>query len=271
VRLPDGIRNVWVDVGTAGRSDLEANLLLDPSLYLIGIEPTPHYARRMKSKLARSSASERFTIVERACTQESGQSLTFYVHPQQECNSLNPTNPDSPPIFGGDCVGTPPRAITVQSLTLQELLLQLPPEMRVQLLKVDVQGHEWPCVAGAFDQLDRVDNIHLEVQDLPSNTTSMYEGQLSLGGMDEHLRGSGFFRQYCEVNNHQIREMNCLYTRRGRAPLWVTGRPQQSLPAVKFDMDAPPSFEGVTYVAKFLTSKVPGAQVGRLRRLGMLN
>ena len=54
--------------------------------------------------------------------------------------------------------------------------------------------------------------------------------------------------------------MNCLWTKRGRKALWVTGRPQgEGKEAVQYDMTRPPSFVGVKYTAPLLTASAAGA------------
>ena len=98
--------------------------------------------------------------------------------------------------------------------------------------------HTWTCGA------------HMQVQDLPSNGTGqMYvsDGEggssgatrpLNIGELDEGLGRHNFFRQYCESNEGppEIREFNCLWTKQGRDPLWVSGRPQNSANAVQYNV-----------------------------------
>mmetsp|Transcript_899 Transcript_899/g.3137 ORF Transcript_899/g.3137 Transcript_899/m.3137 type:complete len:300 (+) Transcript_899:89-988(+) len=262
--LPKGIQRVWIDVGTASHTDFERNLLDDPRLFLIGVEPTPGFVKSVRAQLSSGAAKERFAIVDRACTDRSGQSLKFFVHPQAECNSLNEADPKAN-VRGGDCVGTPPTEIKVQSVALKDVFSQLPPDMRVQLLKLDVQGHEWPCIAGTFGELERVDNLFIEVQD---TTKTMYKDQVTLGGMDSRLHEKNFIRQYCEVNSGGIRELNCLYTRQGKKPVWITGRPQRGEPVVKLlKPSVNPNFMGVQYIDKFLTSNETGVMVRGMRKL----
>lgn len=124
------------------------------------------------------------------------------------------------------------------------------------------------CLAGAGELLQRVDNIFLEIQDFPSNSSSsMYVdrsgqgAQLSIGQMDEQLGRYHFVRQYCEDNaahSTKQREFNCLWTRRDANALWVTGRPQNGKPSVLYDMSVAPRFALVRYVAPLLTAHTPG-------------
>eukprot|EP00966_Prymnesium_polylepis_P270396 6246346-Prymnesium_polylepis.1 len=182
----------------------------------------------MRSKLDAVRWGSRFRIIERACVGAGGPStVTMYVHPLEECNSLLPTRAGHEPVHGGDCVGQAPTRTEVNTTTLHELLVGL---QRVRLLKIDVQGLERPCIEGGGALLSRVDNIFLEVQDLPPERR-MYaatgNASVGVGDMDRFLARWRFERMYCELNSWPtVREFNCLYTQRGAASLWVTGRPQ---------------------------------------------
>ena len=93
---------------------------------------------------------------------------------------------------------------------LQQILQVVP---RIELLKVDVQGMEAPCLLGAEQTLKHVDNIFLEIQDLPATHpavmyTSSSRPPLDIGEMDALLANYDFVRQYCEDNTELFREMN---------------------------------------------------------------
>lgn len=263
--IPTDARAVWLDIGTAGRSDFEYDFLnASPNTYLIGMEPTPEYAMQMKDKL---DSSGRFAMFQNACAEKSGEHITFYVHKLQECNSLNPVNSKSPSVHNGNCVGAPATQIMVTTINLEEVLRQVPASVPIEVLKIDVQGHEWPCLKGAGVQLDRVANVFLEVQDIESGTTEMYQNSLSLGDMDIEMEKQQFFRQYCEANEMTLREFNCLYTRKGETPLWVTGRPQGSQPTVKYDLENLPKFRSAHYIFEYKTSEKPGEMAVKLQNM----
>ena len=310
LQIPAGIRNVWLDIGTAGRSDFEPDVVANASLLVIGLEPTPKYAAAMRSKIDASAWGHRFRLVERACVGKGGpSSVEMYVHPLQECNSLLPSRDGHEPVHGGDCIGAKPTRTVVETTTLHGLLHNLlgasaSPVQRVQLLKIDVQGFERPCLEGAGAMLHKVDNIFLEVQDQPPER-SMYAAEnvtMGLGDMDHFLARWHFERQYCELNSPglTLRELNCLYTQRGSTPLWVTARPQigvahaagkggrehrrpaavtsdlvaglEHRPTVSTDVAAgpPKAWKGVEYVAaaSLQTTTTAGALDAKLRALG---
>jgi hypothetical protein len=114
-----------------------------------------------------------------------------------------------------------------------------------------------------------VQNIFLEIQDLPEKE-AMYEGALDVASMDQRLRVRNFHRQYCEMNSPELHEINCLYTRQGSSPLWVTGRPQKKKRLVQLDLQKKPGWKGVEYLGKLRTSEDKGQMHGRLCDLGLL-
>jgi hypothetical protein len=152
-----------------------------------------------------------------------------------------------------------------------------------KLLKIDAQGNELPCVLSASEQLSRVENLFLEVQDVPRGRL-MYTSAANLGEMDDELSKHGFARQYCEENfgvSHSpfIRELNCLWTQRGREPLWVSGqsRPgpwgsQHTVNVARDPMHKKPPFCPVYgYPTSFRTSNAgQGALLWRLEHLRLI-
>ena len=267
--LPPGFRRVWFDIGTAGRSDFRRDLKEDLDLFLISVEPTPSFADEVEAVMAQNETRNRFHMIRAACSDVAVAKLAFYVHPLQECNSLRRTRPGHGKVFNGECVGKEPKKIEVDAVTLADIFEQLPDEVEIELLKIDVQGHEWPCLEGAGPHLQRVQNIFLEIQDLPEKE-AMYEGALDVASMDQRLRVRNFHRQYCEINSPELHEINCLYTRQGSSPLWVTGRPQKKKRLVQLDLQKKPGWKGVEYLGKLRTSEDKGQMHGRLCDLGLL-
>ena len=139
---------------------------------------------------------------------------------------------------------------------------------------MDVQGHEWECIVSGQAVLARVQNLFVEAQDIDVSNGGlmMYNGAMSPGALDSRLGALDFVRQYCELNSFGfkgadlLREVNCLYTRLGQLPIWVTGRPQKGA-VVQRNLSARPRFH-TTYIPKLRTSPTVGALDERLRALG---
>ena len=79
----------------------------------------------------------------------------MHTHPMPECNSLLPATERSDVIVHrGKCIGAASKTTTVPTTTLAPLLRQaLAIVERIELLKIDIQGLEWPCLEGAGDRL----------------------------------------------------------------------------------------------------------------------
>ena len=283
--IPSGTQKVWFDIGTAGNTHFTGDLSHDRTLFVVGMEPTPTYAADMRELAGNSTWSARFQMLEYACSNQEG-TADLFVHPLQECNSLLPAA-DGHVVLGGACVGKPATRVTVRTVTLKPWLRQVKNAgiEHIELFKADTQGNEWACLEGAGELLGMVDNVFIEIQDLPPEK-QMYKGTsvVSIGEMDDHLARWDFVRQYCEDNRTpREREFNCLWTKRGRPHLWVTGRqapenrngrrhygdvpstaPGDGEPLLKWQN----WMAGVSYVSNLTTTSVPGALDARLRQLG---
>jgi FkbM family methyltransferase len=280
--MPRSERSVWIDVGTAGQSDLLDALLRLTDAELIGIEPIPAFAQANRDWIAAKHLEDRAKIIEAACDVSSGGNSTLLVHPERECSSLLPTSSTHEPVGRrGACLGARAKRLTVRTAALEDVILAhvASRSQRIELLKIDVQGHELPCLLSAGSALRRVDNLFLEVQDVPEEDL-MYKRSVTLGRMDMALLRRGFVRQYCEENfgvtiGPPIRELNCLWTRNGSAPIWVagqmSGRTRRLGRAVgrNANTSRPPHEVLYGYVTRFNTTSEEGAMVDRVRELGL--
>jgi FkbM family methyltransferase len=272
-------RRVWFDIGVAGHSDFQVDVADADDLLVVALEPTPSSFHKFRRYVESRPWRNRWSLVQRACIGpgDERQEVVMHTHAMPECNSLLPaTSRSDVVVHKGRCIGDTSKPATVKTTTLEPLLQQaLALVRRVQLLKIDIQGLESPCLEGAGDALRSVDNIFLEVQDLPRDHASMMyvdaatrKGPIHVGDFDERLGRLGFERQYCEENSAAVREFNCLYTQRGRPPLWVTGRPlrlrRTHAHAVEYNMSVAPDFRWARWVAPLLTAATAGALDARL-------
>lgn len=262
---------LWIDVGIGPMSEFEPSTHGErPTPFLVAIEAAGSYASQFRRRF--TNRTDRATLIQAACTAEPEPSkLPFYVHAFEECNSLHSTTPDHPLHMNGKCVGLPPTKWMVNTVTLRSLLADLPRATTVQVLKVDVQGHEWPCIEGARAELARVDNIFIELQDVaPGCSMYVSADALNVSQWDARMRPLSFERQYCEVNTAQFSEMNCLYTRTGKRPLWLTGRPQRHKGSMLYEnVAAPPPFTTPPhYVQDYERGVHKGALYDHMRAFG---
>ena len=264
VKLARAEPRVWIDIGTSWRSLASWDLDNNASLVVVG-------ADALKSNLddPRQSTSPRFVRVEGACGSSGDATTTFFKHASPTCGSLLPTRREGPVLgTGADaCTGDDPERVTVRQFTLHSLINRLIHlgVLRIQLLKIDIQGSELPCLRSASNVLGRVDNILLEVQDVfNSSPLQMYEGAASLVDIDPFLEACGFRRQYCEWNKwgKRLREMNCLFSNT-RSPepqswLWATGNSRRARSVVSYLRERPRHLD---VAFSLLTSNNSGTRV----------
>ena len=255
-------------------SDFERQLAADTFLFLVTIEPTKRTALSTVRGLDRYGAHGRYTMLQSACsTHETPRTLTFYEHPDSQCNSLHPDNPLAVKVDAGKCVGGRSQSTSVPVVTLNQVLLRIPRVLSIPLLKIDTQGNEWACLLGAGSSLKRIDNIFIEIQDLLNFSLAMYEGSHDARFYDAHLGEHGFERQYCEFNgklgrNSHTREVNCMYTQRFRNPLLMTNTASGEA-GVEPWRGTKPAFHRKWSLTTLASTPQPGALDSQLRALGL--
>ena len=275
------ISTVWVDVGTASRSDLFTAFSMHADVKFIGIEPVRDFARASGDWILRHAEEARATMIEAACAPGRSQNVTFLIHAERECSTLLPSQSSHQRVGkNGACVGMAARPTKVYTVSLESVLMQhTAPELRIELLKVDVQGSELPCVLSAGNELSRVDNIFLEVQDVPHHQL-MYESAHNLGNVDRVLENHKFLLQYCEENfgisvGPSIRELNCLWTRDGKKPIWVTGQSTRGPAGVNVGRNIsrrPPFKPRFGYVTHYVSAnRSGGAMMQLLSKFGLVH
>lgn len=219
-------RRLWIDCGISTESIANNDVHRDASLVLVGVD-----AVNANLRSRRHAATPRLARIGGACAETAGVGIAaFETHNSPTCGSLLPSSGMKIGKGKDACIGDMPVTVPVISFPLQ-MLIHLATTMitpRVELLLIDIQGAELPCLRSAASSLRLVDHIFLEVQDLlPDESGShLYNGSASLPQLDALLEGQGFERQYCEPNAwipRFLHEVNCLYSSRSAArPIWVT-------------------------------------------------
>lgn len=238
-----GAPRVWIDIGTSWRSLASWDVDRNETLVVVGVD-----ALRSNVNDVLQAKSPRFLRIEGACAVRGDANVTFFKHASPTCGSLFTTTSGGPQLgVGADaCTGDVPQRLTVRSFRLAALLRRLRTlgVLRIEFLKLDIQGSELECLQSATPNLDIVDNILLEVQDVPSSSPlQLYEGAPTLKDVDSFLGRQGFVRQYCEWNRwgKNVREMNCFFERVSRAHvyMWATGNSRRGQSMVSYDRKRP--------------------------------
>jgi FkbM family methyltransferase len=179
--LPAASPIVIVDVGAQTLTDEDhvyAPLLAHAKGRVIGFEPLEH--RRRERELAEKGID----LSMRSAFIGDGGSHTFHINNFDATSSLLPFNRDIVDGLSDYWKLETAATETVVTTTLDEAI---PDVGRVDFLKLDIQGFEYPALANAASVLSRTLVVHCEVEFLP-----LYLRQALFSDIDQHLRKSGF-------------------------------------------------------------------------------
>jgi FkbM family methyltransferase len=153
--VPDRVRRVWIDVGAHELETTRSELLAHPDMALIAIEPLEECWRAWPDK-ARLLA---FPV---AISTERGW-MDFHVNSSNATSSLLTT-------VQGNMVDAQTKTVETRKvpvLKLQDILERIPPEVEIEYLKTDVQGHDLQVLKSAGEQIRRVTRVKAEVINAP--------------------------------------------------------------------------------------------------------
>jgi FkbM family methyltransferase len=147
-RLPTG--GCFVDVGAhIGYFTLAAAKKVGPSGRVIAIEPTPSSAAVLRRNVAMNGFEGRVSIIEAAASAASGSGTLVQSASTPMWNTLEP-----------DTLEDTVEGISVRTVAIDDVLSseRWPP---VQILKLDVEGHERSVLKGAAETLSRYPELEI--------------------------------------------------------------------------------------------------------------
>jgi FkbM family methyltransferase len=156
--LPPRVQRVWIDVGAHLLETTKEELERSSDLALIAIEPLEECWKTWPDKT-------RLLALPVAVSTERGW-LDFHVNASNATSSLLKS-------VEGNMVEAMTKTVEVRKvpvLRLQDVLERIP-DVGVQYLKTDVQGHDLQVLKSAGDQLRRVETVRVEVIN-----AAIYEG-----------------------------------------------------------------------------------------------
>lgn len=165
-----------VDVGANHGAFTDAVRRLEPRSRVLAVEPEPGNVARLEERFRGDDA---VTVVACAASDQAG-TATLNVTAGTEFASLH-----APRSSLADSYGDATRLVDRREIATAPLddLVDGP----VEVLKVDVQGHELALLRGAGATLERTAVVLIEVL-----FVSHYEGDATFGAVDEALRAHGF-------------------------------------------------------------------------------
>ncbi len=182
---------------------------LFPKGSIYAFEPFPESFNILTKRTASSPTIHAFNM---ALSNGSG-TAEFHVNPSSATNSLLPTDPQAPQIWGKGLLETYDK-IKVQTITIDDFCRTHGID-RIHLLKLDVQGAEPLVLEGARQFLDsgKIDLIYTEIITMPS-----YSGQMELHDFLTMLHEYGFclynFYHFF-LHSGRLKQMDAIFTRNG--------------------------------------------------------
>jgi FkbM family methyltransferase len=149
--LPRGVRRAWIDVGAHLLERTRAELEGKEDVAVIAIEPLEQCWKTWPD-------NPRLIALPVAISLERG-FMDFHVNSNDGTSSLLPS-------VEGNRVSQQTRTvrvIKVPVLRLEDVLERIRPEVDVEFLKTDVQGHDLQVLKSAADQIRRVSRVRAEV------------------------------------------------------------------------------------------------------------
>lgn len=213
--VPAGVTRLIIDVGTFDRSGYYQKMLDEADLMVVGFEPSPASIFTHFQQVNHP----RFILIPMAVADasKSGGFVSFGVSEFSQCNSVAEVNHDFPseqkPEIVRACLHGVDR-ITVGAIPMAQFLELIPDTVTLELLKVDAQGADLMVIKSAGALLRKAKSWLVECQDLPKGDPKLlYEGASLLADVRAYATAHGYVERSCDVNNHDVRELNCVYDR----------------------------------------------------------
>ncbi len=208
LKLPPQIKRVWVDVGTHAQAGVTRPFLnTEADLFIIGFEPNHFQWGEIATAPDPSKTQDwgkghpNFWAIHAAASEENGYA-TFHRSSSNMCSSLNDMTSR---MAGTDC-GKVQEEFTVNVLALETVLKLVPPEIRIEFVKIDAQGHDLSVAKGLKSTLARVEHIMLECQVKP-----MYEGSATQQDVVDWFSEQGWTKT-ADESNGIAEEVNMAFT-----------------------------------------------------------
>ena len=240
IAVPNTTNSLYVEIGTNAFSTWDAIMLpQERDAFLVAFEPLVDKWALLLARNARSRTRgklghhhSRGVVLPFAVSDREGLA-DFYVAPRDGCSSLRAMHAPrhgswNISWFRTQCA----RSVEVRrvpTVSLRTVLGQWLPGWRVKRMKVDVQGADLAVLSAAGSELQRVDEVSMEV--LNDACDGMYDGQPNCSTIVRTMRSLGFLTlKSCSAPGtfHRFQGFGCerdfLFYRAERGPPGPAGR-----------------------------------------------
>jgi len=190
--MPRGVRRAWIDVGAHLLEQTRAELERNDDVAVLAIEP-------LEECWTTWPDNPRLVALPVAISLERG-FMDFQVNAENATSSLLKS-------VEGNSVSELTRTVQIRKvpvLRLEDVLERIPPEVEVEFVKIDVQGHDLQVLKSAGEQIRRVEKVQAEVIN-----EKIYEGSGELRPGTEaefvsYMQSKGFrFEEDTAVHMHR--------------------------------------------------------------------
>lgn len=202
---------VIIDIGAHKGAFLEKISKIRPIQRSLLVEPIPHLAESLRKKYTQ----ENIRVIQAALCDQDSKNIPFYINEFEETSSLLEFHHDLNELKGlntnlKNSVSVP--AMTLDSLIISEEIL------KIDLLKVDVQGTELDILKGARSALNLTHYIWIELSFKP-----LYLGSAIFPEVYDYLQINGFslmeISQGYKSKNGELLQVDALFANDSLNPI----------------------------------------------------
>ena len=187
-----------IDVGANKGQTIDFFLQLRKNCHIWSFEPNPSLAQHLEHKYR---PEKNIAIIPKGVSEKNG-TLTFHLHAEDESSTFEELNYDSRHLgrkalmLGISKKNFFNQSIAVETVRLCDFLKQLDVET-IDLIKIDVEGHEFKCLMGLFEPdaaaLETSPVSRIRFIQIESHEHDMYKRVESARDITSLLNRHGFF------------------------------------------------------------------------------
>lgn len=180
-----------VDVGANKGQSIDFFLSINPACTIYALEPNPELFALLKKKYAHNSNIRLFNL---GVSNQSGEKIFFenifdYTSTFEELNMDSEYLKKKAKVLGVHEKDIVKKSYPVSTITLAELFEKEGIAQKVDVLKIDTEGHEYYCLQGLFGgaKSHNIGYIQLE-----NHNDDMYQNRISFEQISELLHANGY-------------------------------------------------------------------------------